>query len=327
MSYPQILPKSRFSEDKKHSVTEEFTDITIQCAPFNLTSELGVYYLDMREAFQQYDAGIFGDFDINGVPMVGWGNQASYSAVNIAQYGFILHDCWLENRLDEYLNVMHACLNKLIEMESHEGDAIFWREAYVSDRYTIKKNWASAMSLGECLSFYLRMFQITKNEELLKKSHLIFNAYKIPVSENGVSYIDENNNLWFEEYPSTPASCVLNGFIYAIFGVMDYYRVTNNSDAKKKLDECFLTLVNNISIYDAGYWSYYDLQYKELVKYYYQKNVHVPQMDAIYKMTNNPIFSYYAKKWRKTVNPFNYLLVQVMYRIRPRWQKLQKLIK
>jgi hypothetical protein len=327
MTYPKILPKSRYSDSKNHTVTKEFNTITILSTPFNLDNELGAYYLDMREAFLQYDAGIFGDFDDNGVPMVGWGNCAHYSAVNIAQYGFILHSFWLENKSKEYLDCMLACLNKLIEMESHEDDSIFWRENYISDRYVMKTNWASAMSLGECLSFYLRIFQITKNEKLLEKAHLIINAFNVPVSQNGVSYKDKNNNLWLEEYPSNPASCVLNGFIYAIFGLMDYYRITNNSEVKKKIDECFVTLINNISLYDAGYWSYYDLQYKELVKYYYQKNVHVPQLEVIYKMTNNPIFDYYAKKWKKNLNPINHLFVQLMYRIRPRWQKLKKIFK
>ena len=327
MSYPQILPKSRFSEDKKHSVTAEFTDIAIQCASFNLNSELGAYYLDMREAFYQYDAGIFGDFDSNGVPMVGWGNEAKYSAVNIAQYGFILHTFWIENKSDEYLKVMHACLNKLIEQESHECDAIFWREKYHSDRYNLPKNWASAMSLGECLSFYLRMYQITNDESLLEKSNKIFNAFDVSTLNNGVSYIDNEGDLWLEEYPSNPASCVLNGFIYAVFGLIDYYRVTGNSKAKDKIAACEKTLVKNISFYDAGYWSYYDLYYFELVKYYYQKNVHIPQLEALYKIFNNDIFNLQAQKWKKTLTPYNFFIVKIMYRIWPRWQKIKKIFK
>jgi heparosan-N-sulfate-glucuronate 5-epimerase len=326
MSKVLILPRSRYSEDKAHIVTEEFNHITISCGKFNASSELGSYYLDMKEAFAHYEKGIFGDFDEQGIPMVGWGKRAIYSTVNIAQYGFILHYMWLENRSNDYLNVLTACLNKLIELESHEGEAIFWRESYSSERYNLSANWASAMSSGECLSFYLRMYQITHDKELLAKAGLIVNGFDKLTSENGIIYYDKEGDLWLEEYPSEPASRVLNGFIYALLGLVDYYRITEDARVKEKIDACFVTLEKNISLFDAGYWSYYDLYYKELVKYYYQKNVHVPLLEVLYKLSGKKIFKQYAKKWKRSTHPVNILFVKVMYRVWPRWQKLKKFI-
>jgi heparosan-N-sulfate-glucuronate 5-epimerase len=324
MIYPEKLPKSRFSNDKIHTETKEFNHITISCNSFDDSKKLGSYYLDMREAFLQYDAGIFGDFDDTGVPMVGWGKNAKYSAVNIAQYGFIIHDIWLENKSDEYLSVMKACLKQLILLESKENDCIFWREMYASERYNLKVNWTSAMSLGECMSFYLRMYQITNESEILEKCHKIYNSTKVSVQENGVKVIDEKGDWWLEEYPSTPSSFVLNGFVYAIFGLVDYHRLTGKTQVQNDLEKYFQTLKNNIKKYDLGYWSIYDLHYKELVKYYYQKNVHVPQLDALYRLTKHKEFKQIADKWRKTIHPLNFAYVQIMYRVRPRIQKLRR---
>lgn len=324
MIYPVELPKSRISNDKIHTKTKEFNRISITCNSFTDNEKLGAYYLDMREAFQQYEAGIFGDFDKFGVPMVGWGRNAKYSAVNIAQYGFILHDIWLVNKSPEYKNVMTACLNQLVQMESLENNCIFWREPEATIRYNLKENWTSAMSLGECLSFYLRMYQINNDEYILEKCQKIYHSTKVMVADNGVKRIDLNGNLWLEEYPSTPGSFVLNGFIYAIFGLQDYYRITKNPEVKIDLEKYFQTLRLNCDKYDVGYWSIYDLQYKELVKYYYQKNVHIPQLDAMYRLTNHIEFKRLSDKWRKTIHPINFAFVQVMYRIRPRIQKLMR---
>jgi heparosan-N-sulfate-glucuronate 5-epimerase len=327
MTFPEVLPKAIFSADKEHIVTKEFNSISIVCNDFDVSSELGSYYLDMSEAFLQYDSGIFGDFDKNGVPMVGWGAKASYSSVNIAQYGFIIHDFWLKTKRADYLEVMEACLAILISLESNEEKGIFFRETHESDRYKLPKNWVSAMAQGECLSFYLRMFQILNDDTILQKCHLIFNAMMVPVSENGVKTIDENGFHWLEEYPSTPASYVLNGFIYAIFGIQDYYRVTKSEIASIELKNYFNTLEHNIENFDAGFWSYYDLQYKELVKFYYQKNVHAPQMQAMYRLTGNQTYNLLYKKWLSQCTKANFLFVQVMYRVLPRWNKLKKLWK
>ncbi|MEN9441386.1 MAG: hypothetical protein RLZ33_1463 [Bacteroidota bacterium] len=322
MKFPETLPKARFSADKEHIVTKEFNSISIVCNNFDESTELGGYYLDMSEAFLQYESGIFGDFDKNGVPMVGWGAKASYSSVNIAQYGFIIHDFWLKNRRPDYLDVMKACLSILTTLEIKEEKGIFFRETHESDRYNLPKNWVSAMAQGECLSFYLRMFQILQDDSILQKCHLIFNTMMVPVSENGVKTTDENGYNWLEEYPSTPSSYVLNGFIYAVFGIQDYFRITKSEIAKTELNHYFKTLEDNIEKFDAGFWSYYDLQYKELVKFYYQKNVHAPQMEALYKLTGSTKFNNLHKKWLKQCTQSNFLFVQIMYRVLPRWRKL-----
>ena len=316
------LPKSRFSEDKSHVETKEFNSITIPCAYFTSGTSLEGYYLDMREAFKQYDAGIFGDFDELGVPMVGWGKNAYYSPVNIAQYGFALHAMFLEQKNDEIWNVLQACLQQLEKLELTDDRGITWCDEKPSVRYNTGSNWSSAMTQGECLSFYLRMYQLNHDTNLLHKATQIFEFLFVPFSEGGAYMLDEYGDVWLEEYPSKPQSKVLNGFVYAMFGVYDYYRITNSEKAKKLWDACILTLEKNIAHFDSGYWSYYDLYRKELVKYYYQKNVHTPQLEALYQLTGKSIFNKYATKWKTTVNPINHIFVQLMYRVRPRWRKL-----
>ena len=146
------------------------------------------------------------------------------------------------------------------------------------------------------------------------------------VKDGGVRRYDNDGNLWLEEYPTNEPSLVLNGFIYALFGLYDLFRVTNLERVKEDIDLCVKTLRENISKYDTGYWSLYDQLHGELVKYYYQKNVHVPQLEALYDLTREDIFNHYAVKWKKTVTPVNFAFVQIMYRVLPRYRKIKKLI-
>jgi heparosan-N-sulfate-glucuronate 5-epimerase len=328
MAYPETLPVNICStNDRVHTVTKENDTILLPKGNASLDETLGGYYIDMSQALIHYTDGIFGDFDEAGVPLVGWGDRAVYYPVTIAQYGFILHEIWLcNNNLVDYLNKMHACLKWFESNKETYKETYVWRQPLRDAHYQLEPGWASAMSQGEVISFYLRMYQITNDKSLLETAIKAYDFMKFDVSEGGVRRYDKDRNLWFEEYPTKEPSLVLNGFIYALFGLYDLYRVTKIERVKNDIDLCITTLKENISKYDVGYWSLYDQMHKELVKYYYQKNVHVPQMEALYDLTGEEIFKFYAEKWKKTINPINFAFVQVMYRVLPRVQRIKKLI-
>ncbi len=303
---------------------EEYKHIRLTLGDCSLEQELGVYYIDFTNSEIHYTSGFYGDHDANGLPMVGYGEQAQYYPINIAQYGLLLHAKYRLHKDERYLIALRHCVDKLCELGRHEGTTFVWRHDSVSERHNLSSGWASAMAQGECISLFLRWFQISNDERYLKLSNDAYEFMKIDVKEGGVRNHDIMNNMWLEEYPSPDGpSCVLNGFIYALFGLYDLYRVTHREDVKADIALCLDTLNQTLHKFDVGYWSLYDLYTYELVRYYYQLNVHVPQLAALYRLTGNTLFSEYAEKWRKTVTPLNYLFVQLMYRVRPRWIKLQ----
>jgi heparosan-N-sulfate-glucuronate 5-epimerase len=302
---------------------EERKDIVLPLGDTTLNEKLGVYYIDMRPSIVHYTENIYdGAFDDEHVPMCGDGKGGFYySAVNICQYGFIIHANYLENENQDDLKILINCLNKLESLKLENDEIAKWENNYFNPRYKLNLPWVSAMDCGEVLSFYLRMYQLLKDQNLLTTSYKIFNFLQIDVNDGGVRTRDKNGNLWFEEYPSNPASYVLNGFIYTIFGLFDLYRVTNDPKVKRDIDECIETLKINLHKFDTGYWSKYDLFHKELVRYYYQINVHVPQLMILFELTKEPIFENYGKKWKNNLTFLNYLFVKIMYRIQPRLLK------
>ncbi len=307
---------------------EEKRNLTLSLGDISFKKELGCYYIDMRNAKVHYTQNIYGGkFDDNGVPMIRTENGYTYFPINIAQYGFMLHAEYIDNEDVKTFRLMQNCLNVLEQIKHEDAKHAKWLHLHYEVKYKIEAPWPSAMAQGEVISFYLRMYQLLKDESLLNTAQKAFSFLQLTVEQGGVRQYDEYGNLWFEEYPSQPASFVLNGFIYTLFGLIDLYRITDNSIVKETIEQCKETLLNRLKDFDAGYWSYYDLQKKELVRYYYQKNVHVLQMKVLHKLYGSDIFSHYAQKWEKQLTQINFLFVRLMYRVKPRLDKIKRVVK
>ena len=215
---------------------EESKKINLPLGDVSWDSLLGAYYIDMRPAEVHYTGNIYnGAFDENGIPMIeGTDGKLNYFPINIAQYGFIKHANWLESNDPIELEVMMACIDRLEQLKSTKDDQAVWWHHYTEKKYNIPAPWASAMAQGEIISLYLRAYQINDDASLLKTAIQAFNFLKVDVKDGGTRFTDEDGGIWLEEYPSTPHSFVLNGFIYAIFGIIDLYRVTGEAEVKSK---------------------------------------------------------------------------------------------
>jgi heparosan-N-sulfate-glucuronate 5-epimerase len=281
-------------------------------------SELGEYYIDFVPSFSNYAEYRYGVFDERGVPLVGWSDDAYYNPVTLAQYGFLLHALHARGLCAEALPTLEALLAWFEANKEESAGGCFWRQAVGAPRYGLKAGFVSAMASGEAISFYLRMYQLTGDASLLATARAAYAFLRVPFAEGGVRRTDARGDLWFEEYPSEPPSYVLNGFIYCLFGLYDLLRVSGDPAVRQDVEACLKTLRTNLPRFDTGYWSVYDLLTNELVSVYYQRNVHLPQVEVLHAMTGDPVFAHYAERWRRDLRPLNRLLAQVMMRVRPR---------
>jgi hypothetical protein len=280
--------------------------------------ELGEYYIDFVPSFSNYGEYRYGVFDDDGVPLVGWAEDAHYNPITIAQYGFILHALHRRGLCREALPMLQTLLAWYERNKDTYQGCVVWRQQGPSPHYRLPAGFISGMAIGEVISFYLRMYQLSGDTSLLSTAESAYRFLRIPFEGGGVRRIDSEGNLWFEEYPTDPPSYVLNGFVYCLFGLYDLFRVTGNAEVGADIERCLTTLRANLARFDTGYWSLYDRLYQELVSVYYQRNVHVPQMDVLYALTGDAIFRTYADRWRGNLAPVTRILAQVMMRVRPR---------
>ncbi len=287
--------------------------------------KLGAYYQDFTAAMYHFENNSLGEFDEKGIPYLIESGRKYYSVVAVIQYGLILHDLILRNENNlNYKAQLLNCLNWLIEKSEIYKDSIVWRSEE-NTHYHLEKGWISAMYQGQAISLFLRAAQMFEDEKYIKLSMDIFKFFKYDYSDGGVKRIDNSGNIWFEEYPTDPPSYVFNGFVYTVFGILDFYRFTKNREAKELYYACIETIEKNIHKYDRFYWTVYDQLKKELVSYYYQKNVHIPLVSILYLLTKNEKFDKLEKKWSKQKDSkLNQALVSIMYRIQPRIIKFLK---
>lgn len=302
-------------------------NIALPVGNVSLERTLGKYYQDFTPALLHFDNNYFGDTDEQGLPMHGFGENAYYSQIFIIQLGLISYDQICDGiDVDKNTERLTKCITWLEDnCEDFEG-ALVWRNNYYLARYDIESGWISSMYQGQIISLFLRYGQLTEQEETyIEKARLIFKFFEVPYEKGGVRRIDSKGLLWFEEYPSKEPSFVFNGYVYTLLGIYDLWRVTSDEKVKEEIDSCVETLKQSIHLYDNGYWSIYDQLKKELATRYYHKNIHIPLAQILYKLTDEEIFNFYNKRWKKQLNSnFSKLLVPLMYRIQPRVRRFFK---
>jgi hypothetical protein len=301
------------------------TNLNLPIGNVSWNSQLGAYYQNLNEALFHYDNNILGQFDDNGIPYIVEVNRSYYSPIYVIQYILILHDLVISGETERKISLLKCLEWCETQLEPFQDSLVFRNEA--NNQYSLGKGWTSAMYQGQGISAFLRAYQLFDNDEYLQIANKLFSYFRFSYGEGGVTRLDKDGNIWLEEYPTEPPSYVLNGFIYAMLGIVDLYRVTKNQAALQLFNRCLQTVVKNMRKYHVWYWSLYDQGKSQLVSLYYQKNVHIPLMWIMYELTGIIIFKDYALKWQSQLDSrWCRLLVHTMYRVRPRVLKAKKYI-
>ena len=120
-----------------------------------------------------------------------------------------------------------------------------------------------------------------------------------PVAEGGVTFTDEQGDIWFEEYIVSPPTHILNGFIWAAWGIYDYFLATRDHSAQDLFARAVGTLTRNLDRYDLGFWSLYEQSGTRLPMvaspFYHQ--LHVVQLRAMHRLTGEETFARVADRW------------------------------
>ncbi|THD24727.1 D-glucuronyl C5-epimerase [Fasciola hepatica] len=136
-------------------------------------------------------------------------------------------------------------------------------------RVPIKPGWPSAMGQGHGLSLLVRAYNYTGDYGYFNSAQSALLVYSLSVSQRGVRslFLNQPSLPWYEEYPTDPGNFVLNGFVYALFGLYDLAQVESRtkslpkSNAADLLDSGLTTLSSLLPLFDSGGGSFYDLRH------------------------------------------------------------------
>ena len=171
--------------------------------------------------------------------------------------------------------------------------------------YNLKAPWFSAMAHGLAIQVIIKAHEITHDIRYLIAAKSLLNAFFVEVKHGGITYKDSSNDWWYEEYSSNDKnikiSRVLNGMLFTVLGIYDYYKYTNDNDAKLLFDKGVNSIIKEIAKYNDNGYSYYDLLGNPADKYH---KIHVDLLKKIYDLTGESILIQYHNLW-KTYNQHN----------------------
>jgi hypothetical protein len=169
------------------------------------------------------------------------------------------------------------------------------------------------------ISVCLRAYKLSQEERYLEVAKRAFKSFYYLSREHPGGVLDDSGgHTWLEEYIVEPPNHVLNGFIWALWGVRDYAVFMNDKYAWELWHLCVKTLRENLGHYDLGFWTTYDLvkfnpgRQRTMPSSIYYQNLHVVQMKAMYRLTSDPVFKHYKEKWNaQLINRFNRIVSQI----------------
>ncbi|MCL5407054.1 MAG: D-glucuronyl C5-epimerase family protein [Patescibacteria group bacterium] len=233
--------------------------------------------------------------DEKGVILYG---QQYYHPVEVAQMGLQFLDSFNKTSNQEYLNRSELHAQKLLEKKVESKDAFYFPYEFDfaihgNKNTMIKAPWYSGMAQGEALSLFTRLYKVTGKKEYQEAAKKTFQSFLYPRGENQpwTVFVDDNGFYWIEEYAGKGEDPVqvLNGYIFGLYGVYDYYLLNKDPASKEVLEKSLATLRHYLPEFRSpGNISFYDLKYKRRSESYHK--THIAQLKMLYKMTGDDYF-------------------------------------
>lgn len=196
-----------------------------------------------------------------------------------AQWGLGAYEHFVHTGDEAWLEAARAAGERLVSEQDEDGAWMHTRP--YPHTYRLEPPWPSAMAQGEAASLLVRLHSATGDERFAGAARRGVGA--MPAAElEGAPF--------YEEYPTEPASHVLNGGIFALWGLRDVAEYLSDSTSRAAFDAGLDCLVANIGRWDTGWWSAYDLYPHRLrnVSSSAYHELHIAQVRAMHAVEPRP---------------------------------------
>ncbi len=222
--------------------------------------------------------------------------------VGLTQWGLACYERYLAGDGEEWLGAATTVAEELITDQLTAGPrAGGWDHWFgMKHTYRILAPWLSAMAQGQGASFFVRLWRETGSELYAERAALALRPMRLPVADGGVA-AELDGGYFPEEYPSIPHSYVLNGALFALWGLHDVAVALDDPAARELWDDGAATLARNLHRYDLGYWSRYDLFPHPLVNVASSAYhvLHARQLEVMGRLTDEPQYPEYAARFAR----------------------------
>lgn len=274
------------------------------------------YYLDLRSKAVSSD-----------YPPTWW--QRDKLHVGLIQWALGCHERYLAGDGERWLDAARWVGEELLELQQSDGpQAGGWVNNWpYKHTYRISPPWLSGMAQGQGASLMVRLHRATGEERYAAAAVSALAPMKKPGSEGGVAAPLGPGRVP-EEYPTQPASHVLNGCIFGLWGCYDVAAALADPDAASLAKDGIGALAGALSRYDTGWWSRYDLYphpVTNMASPMYHR-LHINQLRAMSMIDSDPRFAATADRFERyaasSLNAARAYSLKILFRLavpRNRW--------
>jgi len=272
--------------------------------PKPILSSIVSSYIKIKSPYNKHKEHKRFIFDENGIPSIEYGKindikiGIQRNPVTISQQTMTYYKQLQKKSTNQIKEKLLNCANWLVTNSVSVKNYSLLYYNFPWPAYNLEKPWVSAMAQGQAIQALINAHKILEDEKYLETAKLLLNSFHVETTDGGITYKDNSDRWWYEEYASKKGkkSRVLNGMIFALFGIYDYYCYQKDPDAEFLFQQGIRALKNDLPRYDYGKgYSYYDLLQNPARKYH---KIHVEQLSQLYKITGEEIFKTYFERWK-----------------------------
>jgi hypothetical protein len=226
------------------------------------------------------------------------GDRIPSHFVFFAQYGLGCYERWLTGDGQIWLDAAVRVARYLVERQQPDGS---WLNPLpLGHTFPLQAPWRCGMAQGEAASLLVRVYLETREEEMAHAALLALDPLSRSTSDGGVCALLDDAP-WPEEYPTRPPSYVLNGAIFAWWGMRDVAVGLSDSDARSAFESGVAALESNLSRFDTGAWSLYCLYPHPLapVASNFYHALHINQLTAMHALAPRQEFAAVRDRWAR----------------------------
>jgi hypothetical protein len=157
------------------------------------------------------------------------------------------------------------------------------------------------MAQAQVASVFARAYAVTDEVRYADAAKAALDPLVRPVEADEIVTPTPEGPI-LQEYPARSRSDVLNGWIYALWGLRDAAVLLDHRAAADLFAASTHALASRLDDYDLGWWSRYSLYGSDVAKPFYHR-LHVRQLHVMADLTGDARFSEVAARWARYDTP------------------------
>ena len=268
------------------TATDEAEELAVSPGP------TGRYPLNLIPRLQE---GHYDRFDDEGIPirLAENGGGSYYNYTTVCSYALANWETYLLGGETNNAKILVTTAEFLIRSaEAMPDGSLLLRDT--------RDDSLSSMFQGEAVSVLSRAWHYTKEDRFTDAIKGCILPFRRPLEDNGVlATVSANGATWYEERGELPVRHILNGMIYALWGLRDASLAIGDPTAETLFRRGVDSVEQCLPLFDTGYWSRYwvpedDLDYIASMMYH---NLHIVQLSALARQTGRDIFQQHADRY------------------------------